>query len=66
MTADTEAPNFVSCAYCRGPVRTISGPKCESCEVPIHRDCWIDFGGCPSFACANSPDMQTKSGQPAK
>jgi len=56
MTATVN--NFSPCSFCAGPLRTDSGPRCELCLSVIHRDCWVSFEGCPTYGCANSPDMR--------
>lgn len=66
LLMNTENPehNFGPCNYCTGPVRAQSGPRCGACLSLIHRDCWSEFEGCPTYGCVNSPDMrQAASGQ---
>jgi hypothetical protein len=48
----------VVCALCMDPTNAEFGPKCRSCKAFHHADCWIDFGGCTAFGCAESPDMK--------
>ena len=46
-----------TCAYCTGFVDREFGPRCKACETFHHRDCWVEFEGCTTFGCENSPDM---------
>jgi hypothetical protein len=64
MTDAVVEHNFGPCSYCTGPVRAQSGPRCGSCLALIHRDCWVDFDGCPTYGCVNSPDMRQAAGSP--
>lgn len=51
------AEEITKCAYCTGPVSRENGPRCESCGVYHHVDCWAEFGGCTTYGCTLSPDM---------
>ena len=43
------------CPYCR---RRFNGGEdvvfCSSCELPHHKSCWMDNGGCTSYGCNGS------------
>jgi hypothetical protein len=51
-------PTIVTCPYCTGPTVLNAGPQCEKCRVPHHYECWMENGGCTTFACKNSPDIK--------
>lgn len=49
---------IATCAYCTGEINRAFGPRCPRCEVYHHRDCWIEFDGCTTYGCPESPDMK--------
>jgi hypothetical protein len=46
------------CAYCTGEVNREFGPRCPECQAFHHFQCWVDFGGCTTYGCKESPDMK--------
>ena len=34
---------------------------CSSCEMPHHKDCWVEHGGCTTFGCMGT--INAVSGQ---
>lgn len=61
VSAEEPVHNFAPCSYCSGPLKRDTGPFCDACESFIHRDCWKEFEGCPTYGCENSPDMRAKA-----
>jgi hypothetical protein len=53
-----DSDSFAKCAYCTGTLARDAGPSCKSCGVMHHYDCWMEFGGCTTFGCHESPDMK--------
>jgi hypothetical protein len=42
---------------------------CDSCETPHHRECWLYFGGCSTYACGQKKFIERpkpKKRKPAK
>jgi hypothetical protein len=53
----SDQESIAVCAYCTGAVYRNAGPRCDSCEVFHHVDCWEEFSGCTTYGCVRSPDM---------
>jgi predicted amidophosphoribosyltransferase len=54
------------CPYCKTELTEADDIVCCSvCEMPHHRECWAENGGCTTFGCigtireANDPEAQT-------
>lgn len=52
------------CPYCKTPL----GPDddvviCSACEMPHHKDCWVENQGCTTFGCTGT--IQGVDGTPA-
>jgi hypothetical protein len=58
MSAALKSDGKVFCALCMDAVNPDFGPKCIACKSAHHRDCWIEFNGCTTFGCTESPDMR--------
>lgn len=40
------------CPYCKTPFRAGDDIViCSDCDMPHHKDCWIDNKGCTTFGC---------------
>jgi len=47
-----------TCPYCQFPIKQESEVvQCRACQVPHHRECWEENGGCTTFGC-NSNSYQ--------
>lgn len=45
------------CPFCKTTfVATDDIVVCSSCEMPHHKDCWIENGGCTTFGCLGTID----------
>jgi len=41
-----------TCPYCQFPIKQESEVvQCRACQVPHHRECWEENGGCTIFGC---------------
>ncbi len=41
-----------TCPYCQFPIKQDSeAVQCRACQVPHHRECWEENGGCTTFGC---------------
>ena len=47
------ASKDVPCAYCQTTVVSQDFVLCETCEVPVHRQCWLETKTCPVYACGS-------------
>ena len=44
-----------TCPYCQFPIKQDSeAVQCQGCEVPHHRECWEENGGCTTLGCNSS------------
>lgn len=45
-----------NCPYCQSPIKPVDDVVfCTDCNIPHHRDCWEEGGGCTTFGCQGSP-----------
>jgi predicted amidophosphoribosyltransferase len=43
------------CPYCKTELTEADNPVyCSVCEMPHHRDCWAENGGCTTFGCTGT------------
>ncbi len=41
-----------TCPFCQFPIKQDSETiLCSSCQIPHHRECWLENGGCTTFGC---------------
>lgn len=53
-----------TCPYCKTQLKeTDDVVMCSSCEIPHHKDCWIENQGCTTFGCTGT--IQGVGQQPA-
>lgn len=44
-----------TCPYCKGVIKeTDEIVVCSVCDMPHHKDCWIDNQGCTTFGCTGT------------
>ena len=42
-----------TCPYCQFPIKDVSEVNtCSLCNIPHHRECWAENGGCTTFGCS--------------
>ena len=58
MPTSAKIADKVFCALCMDEVNSEFGPKCRACKSAHHLDCWLEFSGCTTFGCSESPDMK--------
>lgn len=52
-----------TCPYCKSKITEIDDIViCSSCEMPHHKQCWIENQGCTTFGCNGT--IQSPVGQP--
>jgi predicted amidophosphoribosyltransferase len=63
------------CPYCKTELTEADEPVyCSVCEMPHHKECWAENGGCTTFGCigtireagapeAQAPETQTSETQ---
>lgn len=53
------------CPYCKTPFKDDDDiVVCSACEMPHHKDCWVDNQGCTIFGCngtIKAPDFSPTS-----
>ena len=43
------------CPYCKSEIKKNDVfVVCSQCEMPHHKDCWVDNRGCTTFGCAGT------------
>lgn len=56
------------CPFCKTPfTETDDIVVCSACEMPHHKECWVDNRGCTTFGCSgtiDSPDSIQSGRQP--
>ena len=56
------------CPYCKSPITEESDVVvCSVCEMPHHKDCWIENSGCTTFGCTgtiSAPDNAPENNTP--
>lgn len=46
-----------TCPYCQsGFLPSEDVLVCRACEIPHHRECWQENGGCTTYGCENGPN----------
>ncbi|MBR6502546.1 MAG: hypothetical protein IKT42_03815 [Clostridia bacterium] len=56
--------NYVgkTCPFCRTPFTEDDDIViCSSCEMPHHKDCWIENQGCTTFGCMGTINSATNT-----
>ncbi len=39
------------CPFCHGSLYAEAARSCEGCHTPLHGECWLESGGCPTLGC---------------